>query len=77
MNLKADLGTAIKSGVALDELLGILHNYKACGGTQDGAYAVLEVIREAEKKDDVIEDKILEVMDFVTGFCSKDKRIWE
>ena len=71
------MSAALKYNATLDEILRILDEYKACGGTQDDAYSILEAIREEEKKDSTLEDRILEVMDFVSGFCSKDKRIWK
>jgi hypothetical protein len=40
------------------------------------AYGTLEKIRQ-EYSDEPDEELILDLMDFVAGFCSIDQRIWE
>jgi len=56
--------------------LKILRSFKESGGKQEEAYSVLEEIRE-EDKEEPFEDRLLEVMDFASGFCPIDKRIWQ
>jgi hypothetical protein len=46
--------------------------YKQSEGTQKSAYAILEKIRDDELEESD-EDRILELMDYVSGFCSQDK----
>jgi len=46
------------------------------GGTQPAAYVTLEKIRH-EQMEEPDEDLILELMDFVAGFCAPDQRIWD
>ena len=53
----------------------IVCQYKQSGGTQQAAYVTLEKIRH-EQMEEPAEDRILELMDFVAGFCAQDQRIW-
>lgn len=53
----------------------IVGQYKRNGGTQQAAYLALEKIRH-EQTEESEEDRILELMDFVAGFCAQDQRIW-
>jgi hypothetical protein len=46
------------------------------GGTQHAAYMTLEKIR-AEQMEEPDEDRVLELMDFVAGFCAQDQKIWD
>jgi hypothetical protein len=46
--------------------------YKQSEGTQKSTYAILEKIRDDELEESD-EDRILELMDYVSGFCSQDK----
>ena len=46
------------------------------GGTQQAAYVALEKIRD-EQMEEPDEDRILELMDFVAGFCAQAQKIWD
>jgi hypothetical protein len=46
--------------------------YKQSEGTQKSTYVILEKIRDDELEESD-EDRILELMDYVSGFCSQDK----
>jgi hypothetical protein len=46
--------------------------YQQSEGTQKNTYAILEKIRDDELEESD-EDRILELMDYVSGFCSQDK----
>ena len=62
--------------MSLPILIALLYKYKQSEGTQKSAYAILEKIRDDELEE-ADEDRIWELMDFVSGFCSQDKRIWD
>jgi hypothetical protein len=71
-----NLYIALQSKVPLEVLLKSLRSFKERGGKQAEAYSLLEEMRE-EITDESVEDRLLEVMDFASGFCPIDKRIWK
>ena len=75
MDFESEIRTALKKQVSLPLLREIVQRYKQCGGAQKKAYGTLEKIRQ-EYSDEPNEELILDLMDFVTGFCSMDQRIW-
>jgi hypothetical protein len=76
MNLESELTGALKKQASLQMLREIVYHYKQHGGTQQAAYVTLEKIRH-EQIEESNEDRILELMDFVAGFCAPDQRIWD
>ena len=76
MDFENEIKTALKKQVPLPLLRGIVLRYKQYGGTQKKAYGTLEKIRQ-ESSDEPGEELILDLMDFVAGFCSIDQRIWD
>jgi len=71
-----ELKTAIWSGLSLEEIVAMLRRYKEKGVAQGEIYATLEALR-TKAPNDAVDDQILEVADFVAGFCSPHMRIWE
>jgi hypothetical protein len=76
MNLEGAIKVALKKCISLQMLRGIVCQYKHNGGTQQAAYETLEKIRR-EQMEESDEDRILELMDFVAGFCAQDQKIWD
>jgi hypothetical protein len=76
MNLEGDIKEALKKQASLQMLREIVCQYKQNGGTQHTAYMTLEKIRH-EQMEEPDEDRILELMDFVAGFCAPGQRIWD
>jgi hypothetical protein len=74
--LKTDLEAALRSDSSLTSGWERLQHYKQSGGTREEALATLESMRD-EATDEQTEDRILELMDFVAGFCLPHSRIWE
>lgn len=74
--LRQELEGAIRAGKSLDEIVAMLRCYKASGVTQGKVYSLLEELRQ-EASDEAMEDRILEVSDFVAGFCSPHMKIWD
>jgi anthranilate phosphoribosyltransferase len=74
--LRKELESAITPDVPLEEIVGLLRQYRARGVTQQEVYSFLEALR-ATAPDDATGDRILEVADFVRGFCSPHMRIWD
>ena len=76
MNLEGEIKGALKKQASLQMLREIVCQYKRNGGTQQAAYLALEKVRH-EQMEEPDEDRILELMDFVAGFCAQDQRIWD
>ncbi|MCZ6872694.1 MAG: hypothetical protein O7G88_04055 [bacterium] len=76
MNLEKEIKEALNQKTSLRTLREIVSRYKQYGGTQQDAYGTLENIRCASIEG-MSEDLLLDLMDFVTGFCSKNQRIWD
>lgn len=74
--LKAELETALRSGWTLQEIVRLLRDYKARGAAQDEVYSLLTTLRE-QATDEATEDRLLEIADFVAGFCSPHMKIWD
>ena len=77
MNAKLhhELESAIKSDMPLDQIVTLLRRYKEQGVTQSQVYSLLEAWHKAAP-DEATDDRILEVADFVAGFCASHMRIW-
>jgi len=74
--LQRDLESAIQGLMSLEEIVALLRRYKEQGVTQPEVYALLESLRD-QAPNEAVEDRILEVADFVAGFCSPQMKIWE
>lgn len=74
--LKIDLIASISSNSSLATLVERVWLFKREGGQQTEAIHILESMRnEATGKQ--AEDIVLDLLDFVTGYCSPTIRIWE
>ncbi|CAG2159121.1 hypothetical protein LMG26411_06456 [Cupriavidus numazuensis] len=71
--LDSELRDALKS-CELDFLRTILVRYREKGFDSESVYGLLEAMRNNVSDD--IEDKILELMDIVAGFCAPGMRVW-
>ena len=73
--LQRKLKTAIQSDASLHEIVALLRQYKEQGTTQKEVYTFLEAWHDAAP-DPLTDDRILEVSDFVAGFCAPHMKIW-
>ena len=71
--LEKQIHSALRYDDSLETFLEILLVFKRGGGGQEEALVTLENMREFYQE---FEDQILEIMDFVTGFCRPEFRIW-
>jgi hypothetical protein len=71
-----ELESAIRSNKSLVEIVTLLRRYKDQGISQREVYSFLEALHQAAP-DDATDDRILEVADFVAGFCSPHMKVWE
>lgn len=65
---------AAERGAPLEEIAGVLRIWRERGLTAEEASRALELLRE--NADEQLEDRILEVMDVVSGFCRPELRVW-
>jgi hypothetical protein len=74
--MRRELEAAINTDKPLDEIVALLRRYKAQGVTQDQVYSFLETLHQAAP-DEETDDRILEVADFVAGFCAPHMKVWD
>jgi hypothetical protein len=74
--MQQELEAAIKSDMPLDRIVGLLRRFKDQGISQDQVYSFLEAWHHAAPEE-ATDDRILEVADFVSGFCASHMRIWD
>jgi hypothetical protein len=65
---------ALERGESLETLRALLVRYRASGLSQRAAYDALHALRSRLTGRD--EDRLLELMDIVAGFCAPHLRVW-
>jgi hypothetical protein len=71
-----ELAEAIRSAMPLAEIVVLLRQYKDQGITQAEVYSFLEAFHRTPL-DEATDDRILEVADFVAGFCAPHMKVWD
>lgn len=74
-DLRSELKRLVLAGSSIQEVLLKLRTLKGQGVTRADVQECLESLR-AESEDDAIDDRILEILDFVTGFCRVEDSVW-
>jgi len=74
-DLKRDTRRALETGATLADLAALLHHHRAEGMTRPKAQRVLESLRPTLIEAD--EDRVLEMLDMVTGFAPAHLRVWD
>jgi type II secretory pathway component PulF len=74
--LSRELETVVSSGMPLRQIVSALREYRRSGVSRREVQLALESLRD-QAKDEAIEDRILEVMDIVSGFCPRESTVWE
>ncbi len=69
------LDTVIASNAPLGQIVNVLRKYREAGVAREEAMGALETLR-SQAHDEIREDRILEVMDIVSGFCSVENTVW-
>ncbi|RQR42800.1 hypothetical protein DIE21_36435 [Burkholderia sp. Bp9140] len=72
--LDRELRDALEASADFGVLRDILVKYREKGFSSESVYDLLESIRDGVTED--IEERILELMDIVFGFCSPNMRVW-
>ena len=71
-----ELEGLIAAGFSLRQVVATLREYRRQGITRQEVQLALEELRD-QAPDEVVEDRILEIMDIVSGFCSLENTVWE
>jgi hypothetical protein len=71
-----ELEAALARKAASDELVAVLRRHRDAGLSQRAAYDSLQTLRSREIGEPD-EDRILELMDIVSGFCHPACRLWD
>jgi hypothetical protein len=74
-DFKKAILAAVSRGASLSEFTQILRQYRDLGLTKQLAHETLEGMRAGV--DEQTEDRVLEVLDIVWGFCNARLRVWE
>jgi hypothetical protein len=72
---RQELQAAITSAMPLDEVVALLRRYREQGVSQGEVYSFLETLHLAAT-DEETDDRIVEVADFVAGFCAPHMKVW-
>jgi hypothetical protein len=75
-HLSKELEGVVKAGLPLGQIVSTLREYRRQGITRDEVQLVLETLRH-QAPSEAVEDRILEVMDIVSGFCSQENTVWD
>ena len=70
-----DLEALLAKEPELSRVVATLRDYQAAGIARDDVSHALEILRE-RARDEIAEDRILEVMDIVVGFCPRESLVW-
>lgn len=69
-----DIRAAVERDASLEELIQLMRAHRGTGLSRTVAYEALEALRSVIMRH---EDRILEAMDIVSGFCQPRHRVWE
>lgn len=74
--LEIRLQAALVHEPDLLRLRALLVSYRDAGGSQSELIARLERMRAAVAHEPLREDRVLDLLDFATGFCGPHLRLW-
>jgi hypothetical protein len=75
-HLLEELEGMISAGIPLREIVSTLREYRRSCVTRREVQSALEALR-GQARDEATEDRILEVMDIVSGFCPRESTVWD
>jgi hypothetical protein len=76
LDIRHELEGFLASNEPIVEVLPHLRDYHARQIPQDFVLSILEQLRTSSKSEED-EDRILEVMDLVAGFCRSEDVVWD
>ena len=75
IRLLEDLRARLAKDAPYEDFVGVLERFRDEGGTRATAERALETLR-AEGLGGAAEDRVLELLDVVCGFCAPERSIW-
>jgi hypothetical protein len=69
-----EIRTALERDASLAELIQLMRAHRSMGLSRATAYEALGALRSTVERH---EDRLLEAMDIVSGFCQPQHRVWE
>jgi hypothetical protein len=75
-HLLEELDGVISARVPLREVVSTMREYRRQGVTRHDVQSALESLRKAAQ-DEATEDRILEIMDIVSGFSPREMTVWD
>ena len=75
-HLKKELETLVTGEASLEQLVNFAKSLKTQGHSREQVVELFEASRSVAPSE-AVEDRILEVLDFVTGFCIEENRIFD
>lgn len=75
-HLLEELEGVISARIPLRQVVSTLREVRDQGVTRQEVQSALQTLRE-RARDEETEDRILEVMDVVSGFCPRESTVWE
>lgn len=76
LDVRQELETLISKDAPLNSIVDRLKCWRGIGVTRSDVQSVLEQMR-GDCHDEASEDRILEVMDIVAGFCHAQISVWD
>jgi len=74
--MKTNIILGLNEGTPFEELYEEIVQFKNAGGKQEEAQLILSEIRTLFEEDGNKEDMVLNLLDYVTGWCPKGLGIW-
>jgi hypothetical protein len=74
--MKRELENAIHSDMSLFDIVALLRRFRDQGLTREDAYLFLEALA-LQTPDEAEQDRIDEIADFVSGYCSPHMKVWD
>ncbi len=65
-----------KQDYFFSEACEILAKYKSNGGTKANAEQILNKLMKEYDKKEILEERALDLLEIVTGFCKSNLKIW-
>jgi hypothetical protein len=75
-HLLEELEGVISAQVPLRQIVSTFREYRHQGVTRQEVQSALESLR-GRARDEATEDRILEIMDIVSGFCPRETTVWD
>jgi len=66
-----------KDSYSIDNERAILLDFKNSGGTQAIAKKLVEELALEVSDNEVLQDRVYDILDIITGWCSSEIKVWD